>query len=661
MKLSDIKGIGRKKEELLNSLGINTVYDLANYFPRKYEDRSKKVLIEDAFDGIKNYFELMVFEETKIYYYGSKNFLVRLKATDGKNIINIVWYNDKFSSRYLVKNTWYKFFGLYNKSKNSIVNPIISQLNDSKIGGIYPIYSIKKGISNKDIINFKDNLFDNYYEQEYLREDIIEKYNIFEINTMLRVFSKPDNFSDLMKAKFTYSVRELLIEKYANKLFKKFLELNFIKFDRVDKLPLYSAIGFELTKSQKEALIDIENDMYSSRRMNRIVIGDVGSGKTILGIISAYIAIINGYQVAFMAPTELLAKQHYSNFKDLFNKLNISVEILFGSMREAEKTKIRNSLKNGSIDIIFGTHSLFQDSIIFKNLGLAILDEQQRFGVFQRKKLSDKGYCPDILLLTATPIPRTMALSLYNQLDVSFIDSNDRNRGNIESYLVNIYKEKRVINFAIKQVKEGRQVYIIASRVEEDEDFESVEKLYKKISKYVQKNARVDFLHGKMSTDEKLKKQMDFQNHFTDILISTTIVEVGIDVKNANLIIIYDAEHFGLSQLHQLRGRVGRGEHKSYCIFISNSKKFSEKLKFIEKNNDGFEIAKKDLELRGSGQIFGENQSGFENKISDILFNEKALNVVNDILENISDFKFNDNFNKIVEKRLLNYQKIIMN
>lgn len=663
MKLSDIKGIGKKKFDLLNSLGIMNVSDLANYLPNRYEDRSRKTKIKESLDGLKSYYDLKITSNPKTYYYASKKSITRCKATDGEDFINIVWYNDKFSARALINGETYKFYGMYDELKNALINPIISQLNDNSIGGIYPIYSIKRGLSNKEIISYKDRLFGTkHLEIEYLSEEQIQKYSLLEMNDMLKKLHRPNSFIDLLRAKNTYAIRELFIEKLSNRIYRNILDSSHIEFFEIDiERIIYPELEFELTASQKSAIYDIQKDMSSQKRMNRLVIGDVGSGKTVVGIIASVISAKNGYQTAFMAPTELLAKQHFNNYQNLLRKIGISCDILTGATKASQKKDIKNRLENNEIDVIFGTHALFQDVVEFSNLGLVILDEQQRFGVFQRKKLSDKGMHPDMLLLTATPIPRTMALSLYDDLDVSFIDSQDRFRQKIDTYLLPINKEKRVIDFALQQVKEGRQVYVIASRVENSDDLESVEKLYERISKYLDKNARVDYLHGKMTSDEKQIKQEKFQNHEIDILISTTIVEVGIDVKNANLIIIYDANQFGLSQLHQLRGRVGRGNHKSYCIFITGNVKDSEKLNFLVENDDGFEIARKDLELRGSGQIYGLEQSGFGNNYSDLIMNEKIIETSTKLAQEVFEKEIDDRLKRIIENRLLNYQKIIMN
>jgi len=388
--------------------------------------------------------------------------------------------------------------------------------------------------------------------------------------------------------------------------------------------------------------------------------GDVGSGKTIVAILTAILAIKNGYQVAFMAPTEILANQHFNNYYHFLKENNINSSLLLGNTSNSDRREIYSDLKSNDIDIIFGTHSLFQDNISFNKLGLIIIDEQQRFGVYQRKRLYDKGENPDTLLLSATHIPRTLALALYNRLDISFMDSLPKNRLPIKSYLTTIYKEMDFMNFAYNQIKEGRQVYVIASRVEEDEELESVEMLCNKLNKYFKNKIKIDYLHGKMSTEEKVEKQNSFVNNSTQMLIATSIVEVGVDVPNASTIIIYDAQQFGLSQLHQMRGRVGRGNHQSYCFFVVRDNKYlNDKLKFITNNLDGFEIAKKDLELRGSGSIYGTEQSGNIDIENSFIINEELVETVNRISEEIN--LDNKKIKEIIDRNVEELSKIILN
>ncbi len=666
MKLRQIKGLGPKKAEYLSAMGINSVDDLRRYLPNYYENRSILTKLASASQGQKEYFELEITSNPRTYFIKRNMSITRLTARDDTSKVDLIWYNDRFSPRNLIKGETYKFFGAFNSEKKSIANPIFCKKNEDLIGGIYPIYSLVKGLSKKDFIGFKDKLFQlDKGPDDYMPGEIIDRYSLLDLNTMYRYLHKPQSYFDLYRAKNTLTIRDNVISQLASYM-NKGPDEDFIEFQKVNFENVLNKIDFELTKDQLSSLNDIYEDMTSKKRMNRIIIGDVGSGKTIVAILAGLIAIENGYQVAFMAPTEILARQHFENYHDFFRRLGISSNLLIGSTSTQEKKKIYEALKTHDIDIIFGTHALFQDKVHFSKLGLVITDEQQRFGVFQRKLISDKGTNPDLLLLSATPIPRTLALTMYRDLDFSIIETMPKNRKKIESYLVTESYEKRFVEFAKKNLLEGRQVYVVCPRVFDDGDLEinSVESIYKRYSKFFKGQFRVDILHGQMTPEEKEEKQALFYQGKIHILISTTIIEVGIDVKNANVMIIYDANYFGLSQLHQLRGRIGRGDHQSYCIFVaSKGKEDDEKLKFIEKSSNGFEIAQKDLELRGAGDRYGLYQSGFTDdliELQDPKTLEKSNEIVDYILEN-DILANNDLLRKTIENKLLEYQKIILN
>lgn len=667
MKLTNIKGIGPKKQAKLNEMGIFDVGEFIEYLPRYYEDRSNLVYIENSVDGEKQYFELEITNAARTYFFKGNMSITRVVAKDDTSNINLVWYNDRFSPQSLQIGEKYKFFGKIDKSKKQISNPLFSKLNDDYIGGIYPIYSVIKGLSKKEFIQFKDRIFEKIKDKiDYIPDNILEEENLVDINHMYRILHRPKSYLELYKAKLSYITRNLVIENLANKVFNN-KDDKYIKFKVYSIKPYIDSLDFTLTTSQQQVLAEISNDMYSDKKMNRIVIGDVGSGKTIVAILSAIIAIKNGYQVAFMAPTELLSIQHFNNFKDYLEEFNIKSQILIGSTVSSKKKAIYKDLIEGKIDLLFGTHALFQEKIEFNNLGLVITDEQQRFGVHQRKMLSDKGVSPDILLLSATPIPRTLALTMYKDLDLSIIDSLPSNRKPIESFLVTENKEKRFLSFALKQINEGRQVYVVCPRVYEDETMEvnSVEDIYRRYKKYFRDKIKIDFMHGQMDVDKKSKKQQLFADGKIDMLIATTIIEVGIDVKNANLMIIYNANHFGLSQLHQLRGRIGRGKFQSYCIFVASSGKIEdEKLRFIEGNNNGFDIARKDLELRGAGDRLGVFQSGFTSDSNFEIYDEELYNRVNKIVDKLYQIKHYDKnieLKRQIENKLLEYNRIILN
>lgn len=661
MNLGQIKGIGKKKEYLLNSMGIYTAQDLVAYLPRRYEDRSNKVLLVDADTSIKQYFELKVLSQPKTHFYNKNKSITRVSVEDSSSQANIIWYNDRFSARSLQVNETYKFFGYFDKEKKALINPLIAKLNQDSIGGISPIYTSVKGISSKEIIKYKDYLFSNrYYLNDFLDKDFLEKERILNINDMYANLHKPKDNLSLYQAFFSLNFRKIYLEKLANKIYKEKMNLGYIKFSPIDLSQIENKLEFSLTRAQKLALNQIQTDMYDKKRMNRILIGDVGSGKTIVAILSAIVAIKNGYQVSFMAPTEILANQHYNKYKDFFDQLSINSDLITGSSKTNEKAYSYQKILDNQTNIVFGTHALFQDKVEFAKLGLVIMDEQQRFGVYQRKRLVDKGLYPDILLLSATPIPRTLALSLYSDLDISYIDELPKNRLKIKSYLSSIYQEKDFINFAYKQVTEGRQVYIISSRVEENDDFESVDSLYRKLNKYFKSNVKLAKLHGGMDSNKKESVQRDFLLGKIDMLIATSIVEVGVDVSNATTMIIYDANQFGLSQLHQLRGRVGRSNIQSYCFFVAKELTVeNDKLEFIVNNDDGFEIAKKDLQIRGQGNLFGKDQSGYIDTNSSFLINDDLVRLVNMLVDKTDSM--NDHLKNIIDEKIQEMDEIILN
>lgn len=661
MKLKDIKGIGPKKEEKLNELGIFNPDDLLNYFPRRYEDRSNKTNIVNAIDGNKSYFLLKIKTSFRTYFYAKNKSISSVKAYDDTGETSIIWYNDRFSGRNLIVNNVYKVYGVYNAEKKAIINPIVSNIEDDEIGGITPIYSVNKTVSSKDIKKYINYLFTNNYKiEDYIDNNLLNEENILSLPSTIYQLHKPENSLSLYKAFYSINLRKVLIEKLTYKMYEMKKEDKYIEFVHFDLESIINKLTFELTDSQKTILDEIISDMTSKNNMNRIIIGDVGSGKTIVAILSSILAVKNGYQVAFMAPTEILASQHYNNYNKFLKSNNINSDLLLGNTSTSKKREVYDDLISNNIDILFGTHSLFQDKIDFNKLGLIIIDEQQRFGVYQRRRLFNKGNNPDTLLLSATPIPRTLALALYNRLDISFMDSLPEHRLPIKSYLTTIYKEMNFMNFAYHQIMEGRQVYVIASRVEEDDELESVEILYNKLNKYFKNKINIDYLHGKMSTEEKVEKQGKFVNNITQMLIATSIVEVGVDVPNASTIIIYDAQQFGLSQLHQMRGRVGRGIYQSYCFFVVRDEKYlNDKLKFISTNLDGFEIAKKDLEIRGSGSVYGTEQSGNIDIENSFIINEELVESVNRIMDKI-DIE-DDNIKELIDRNMKELSKIILN
>lgn len=547
----------------------------------------------------------------------------------------------------------YRFFGkISNKyGKIELTSPVFDEIekknNTGKIIPLYPLtFSLSQNTIRKIIENGLKDVEEDGGLKETLPQYILNEYKLEEINKAIETVHFPKEFADFEIARKRFVFEELLSTQLAllqlkNSNLKDHKGISFSKDAHMSDV--INSLPFNLTKAQLRVLEEIDKNMEQDKSMNRLLQGDVGSGKTVVAMISAYKAVKSGYQVAVLAPTAILATQHLENFQKILEKFDIRCELLISGITKKKKTEILEKLQNGEIDILIGTHAMLEENVTFKNLGLVVTDEQHRFGVKQRTTIAQKGENPDVLVMSATPIPRTLALILYGDLDISVIDELPPNRKKIETFAVTKALEDRVNNFVKKQVDEGRQAYIVCPLVEESEenDLQSVISLYEKCKTEVFPNYRIEYIHGKMKQKEKDDIMERFKNGEIDILISTTVIEVGVDVPNSSIMVIEDAQRFGLAQLHQLRGRVGRGEYQSYCIlkYEGKGKNTRERMKIMTQTNDGFVISQKDLELRGSGDFFGTNQHGIPdfkiaNLFTDIdilkLAQEAAIKIVND-------------------------------
>lgn len=664
MELEKIKGVGPKKKKLLNDLGVFSVSDLLFFYPKKYEDRRGLKQVNKLNDEEYAYVELEISNEARTSFYGRNKSTTRVRAKDKSGDLNLIWYNQRFQAQNLKPGSFYKFYGKFSKKAKGLINPIYCKLDDDLIGKISPIYPIVRGISSKDITKFIKSAYGLTIKEvpEVLDEEIKNKFNIADISDNYFQIHFPEDFNKLEKSIRDIQNRDLLIRKLAVNILKKAPE-NPIVFEKCDYKSYLKKLAYTLSDGQNEALDEIYTDMTSKIQMNRLLEGDVGSGKTIVAIISALIAINSKYQVAFMAPTEILAIQHYEKNREFLNEFGINTGLLTGSTSPLKKREIREKLSRGQIDLCFGTHSLIQDKVVFKNLGLVITDEQHRFGVNQRKLISDKGENVDTLVLSATPIPRTLALSIYGDLSISEIKEYPKGRKEIDTFALTYRYENRVLSFIRKQIDDGGQVYVVCPAIDEDSEKANVNKLYRQYKKHFSKY-KVSYLHGKLKEEDKNSTMRDFAGGKINILIATTVIEVGIDVKNANLMVIYDANNFGLSQLHQLRGRVGRGFRKSYCIMLAEQDKNFERLKFLETTSDGFKIAKKDLEYRGIGQIYGTAQHGnIPDNLSNFPLREETILEADEIAKLYNKDKkywtreLSDKVNREVEK----FKEFILN
>ena len=659
-----IKGVGPTRVLLLNKLGIFTLKDLITYYPRTYEDRSKPKFICECEDGEEVLIEAVICNNmTNVRLKGKT--MQRVIVRDETGSATITWFNQTYLKGKFKVGEKYKFFGRVTKKGGKVMfnSPVFDiEEKTQNTGRIIPIYPLTYNLSQNNIRKIMEAAIIETYGnlEETLPQYLLDEYKLENINDATKHIHFPDEFEDFNIARNRLVFEELLSVQLALLELKNSYmnEEKGIKFNKDAKMSdVINTLPFNLTKAQLRVLEEIDKNMESEKSMNRLLQGDVGSGKTVVAMCAAYKAVKSGYQAAIMAPTAILATQHLENFKKILEKLDIRCELLVSGITKKKKEDILERLKNGEIDILIGTHAIIEENVIFKNLGLVVTDEQHRFGVKQRTKIAEKGHNPDVLVMTATPIPRTLALILYGDLDISIIDELPPNRKQIETYAVGKNMSDRVNSFIKKQIDEGRQAYIVCPLVEENEDMDlkSVEKLYETYSKEIFPQYKVAYIHGKMRPRDKDSIMERFKNKEIDILISTTVIEVGVDVPNSNIMVIENAERFGLAALHQLRGRVGRGKYQSYCIlkFESKSENVRKRMKVMCETNDGFVISEKDLELRGAGDFFGTMQHGLpEFKIANLFEDIETLKMVQSVAVKIllDDPKLEKNENKLLKE-----------
>lgn len=624
MQLEQIKGLGPKTINILRRLGINNYNDLISYYPFRYEI-IRKTDLNSVLDGDKVVVDGTIEVSATINYLRNHKDKMDFKLNTGDKLINVTIFNRGFLKSKLIVGTSITIIGKYDKKKNSI---IASDIKFKLIGNetkIEPIYHVTTGINSNQLNTIILNAINDSIV-DYIPDYLNEKYSFKDKLYCIKKIHKPDNLSELESIKEKLKYEELFIFMLKmNYLKNKKEQIGLSRNVDVNKIKEFiNTLPFKLTQDQEKSVYEIFNDLNSKKRMNRLLQGDVGSGKTIVSFIALYINYLAGYQGALMAPTEILAYQHYINIKKILPDLNIV--LLTGKLKVSEKKKIYSSLKDGSIDIVIGTHALISEDVIYKNLGLVITDEQHRFGVNQRSSLKNKGIMPDILYMSATPIPRTYAITLFGDMDISSIKTKPNGRKEIISYLKKDSEIKDVLQMMYDQIKLKHQIYVIAPLIEESEkiELENVTKLKDKMELAFGKVCKVGLMHGKLSSKEKDEIMEKFKNNEIQILISTTVIEVGVDVANATMMVVFDSYRFGLSALHQLRGRVGRSDLQSYFVMISNQE--AARLKVLVNTNDGFEISEADFKLRGSGDMFGLRQSGdMQFKLADLKQDYKML------------------------------------
>lgn len=608
MDIKNLHQVGEKTSKILNKLGIFTDDDLINYYPYRYNVYNFSNELIDNSTLIIN----VIIESNPIVSYIKKNFnRLSFRARYNERIFNVVIFNRAYLKTNLIIGKNITIIGKYDFKKNIFTSSDI-KFNVTN-GQIEPVYHLTKGITNNTVSKLIKDNFNNIYIKDSLPSNLVSKYNLLSKKDALYNI----HFANDLKM-VHYAKNRLIYEE----LFDFSFKMNYFKNQNIrkDKVPknidinkineFKNLLPFSLTTDQDNAYNEIIQDMSSNKKMNRLLLGDVGSGKTVVAVGAIYANYIAGFESTLMAPTEVLATQHYFSIKKILDKYNVAVELITGSMSKKEKEAIYKRVQNKEIDLLIGTHSLLNENIIFNNLGLVITDEQHRFGVHQRFTLEDKSKCPDILYLSATPIPRTYAMTIYGDLDISYIKTKPTGRKDIITKVKKNSDIKEVLGLMLEQIKLGHQIYVVSPLVEEDESLNltSINLLKEKLSLAFKNLFRIEIIHGKMKTSEKESIMNDFKNNQIKILIATTVIEVGIDVSNATMMVIFNAERFGLATLHQLRGRVGRSDLQSYCYLISDSD--NERLKVMEESNDGFYISQKDFEMRGHGDLFGVKQHG---------------------------------------------------
>ena len=643
MDIKNLKGIGPKTLSLLNKLGIESYDDLISYYPFRYNIYSFTELTDTDENLIVN----GIIESNPVVSYIKKNFnRLSFKANIHNKLVNVTIFNRVFMKNNLLIGKEVTLIGKYNYHKNIFTASDIKF--GIKEGDIEPIYHLTNGLKNSALVKIISNALNADEVFDRIPEDYSNEYHFISKKDANRMIHFPNNLNEIKKAKIRLIYEELFEfafkMNYLNKNNRKDIGIS-KKFSNDDINGFIEKLPFKLTTDQLNASKEILNDLADKRKMNRLLLGDVGSGKTIVSTIAIYATFLSGYQSALMAPTEILALQHYFSIKKILENYNVTVEVITGSLTKKEKLAIYKRVEAGEVDLLIGTHAILNEDLSFKKLGLVITDEQHRFGVNQRSSLQKKSSNPDILYLSATPIPRTYAMTIYGDLDISMIKTKPMGRKEIITKVKKETEIKDVLLAILEEIKKGHQVYVVSPLVDQNDelDLSSVKLLKEKFDLAYQEKIRTEIIHGKMKQNEKDAIMNDFKNNKIKILISTTVIEVGIDVPNATTIVIFNAERFGLASLHQLRGRVGRNDLQSYCYLISNSD--NQRLKVMEESNDGFYISEKDFELRGHGDLFGTRQHGdMAFKIANLKNDYKILvQAKNDSDKYISSGKYLEN------------------
>lgn len=663
--VSVLKGVGPKKQEALSELQINTIFDLLSYYPFRYDDFEVKN-INEIVDQEKVTLKGTIASEPTVVHYGRRRNILNIRFLINNDIVKVTFFNQPWLKKQLPVGKEVLIYGRFDKNRSSMAGIKILQSSDSnQMSSIYPANKHVRQSTIKETVKlayeeYKDCIFN------IVPDDLRNKYKLENLKTVVHDMHFPKTKKEAMLARRTAKFNEFFLFQMRLQNLKsvnqnKGLSIKFdqIKIDQfIDKLP------FELTDAQKRVVNEIFMDLKSNRQMNRLLQGDVGSGKTIVAVLGIYACIDAGYQAALMAPTEILAEQHANKLAKLFENTNINVSLLTGNTKQSARKELLPRIKDGEVNLIIGTHALIQDSVEYADLGLAIIDEQHRFGVNQRKKLREKGKGTNVLAMTATPIPRTLAITSYGEMDVSIIDKLPAGRQPVKTSWIRENQFKSALPFINDRLSSGEQIYVVTPLVEESEavDMKNAVNIYESFKNIFEPKYQVGLLHGKMNDDEKNSIMGEFQKNNLQILVSTTVIEVGVDVSNATMMIVFNSDHFGLAQLHQLRGRVGRGKNQSYCLLVADPKTEvgAKRMNVMVDSNNGFIISQKDLELRGPGDVMGNAQSGVPDfKVGDPVADLTMLNIAQqEAIQIVSQSDWKTKYSKLFEYVSENNKKI---
>ncbi|MYL70938.1 ATP-dependent DNA helicase RecG [Halobacillus litoralis] len=670
--ISEVKGVGDKLQSQLNELGLFTVEDLLFYFPHRYDSYEVKPLTELTHNE-KATIEGEIVSEPALSFYGRKKSRLTFTLQVDQFAVKAVMFNRAFAKKQLNQGDTVTVTGKWDQQRLQITVSQFKKGESKSQEPIQPVYTLKEGVNLNTLRKVIKHALDDYSTDipEILPQDLALAYKLPDRPQALNQMHYPETRVMLKHAKRRFIYEEFLLFQLKMQLLRKHNRESTSgvvqTYDNEQLTAFVQSLPFELTSAQKRSLAEILTDMKSPHRMNRLLQGDVGSGKTAVAAIALYASITAGHQGALMVPTEILAEQHYQSLKEMFEG-RAKVALLTGSIKGKRRREILESVEQEEIDILVGTHALIQDEVVFKNLGFVIVDEQHRFGVEQRRALRDKGLSPDVLFMTATPIPRTLAITAFGDMDVSVIDEMPAGRKPVDTYWVKGEMTNRVLSFIQKEIDQGHQAYVICPLIEESDqlDIQNAIDLYDQLSAVFEPATSVGLMHGRLHNEEKENVMQQFAANELKILVSTTVVEVGVNVPNATVMVIYDAQRFGLSQLHQLRGRVGRGADQSYCILLGDPKGDvgKERMRIMTETNDGFELSEQDLKLRGPGDFFGKKQSGLpEFKVGDMVHDYRALETARKdaaeiIMENTLD---NDERYKALKEHVYSDQHLLGN